>query len=208
MTDTPTQWTVTTADDTETRALGERLGRLLGPNDVVCLQGELGAGKTTLAQGIAAGLGVDEPVSSPTFALVQQYEGRLPVYHLDVYRLASLDELIDLGFPELWRAGAVLLIEWPERIAAALPKERIEVAIEVVGAPESEMATRRLVVTAHGERAHRLIEALHAGGSALTPSPSPNAGRGEPVASPDSPSPSIGRGGRGVRADPLPTDRG
>jgi tRNA threonylcarbamoyladenosine biosynthesis protein TsaE len=143
--------TLETADEAATRAFGERLGRLLAPGDVVCLAGELGAGKTMLAQGIAAGLGVDEPVSSPTFALVQEYAGRARVYHLDLYRLASLDELIDLGFPELWHAGGVILIEWPERIAPALPPDRLEIHLA------THPAGRRLTLAAHGPRASRVL---------------------------------------------------
>jgi tRNA threonylcarbamoyladenosine biosynthesis protein TsaE len=119
--------------EAEMRALGERIGAELQSGDVVCLSGPLGAGKTTLAQGIAAGLGVTEPVSSPTFTLVQAYAGRVPVYHLDVYRLRSLDELWDLSFDDLRAAPGVMLIEWPERIAPALPPDRLEIEIAPAG---------------------------------------------------------------------------
>jgi tRNA threonylcarbamoyladenosine biosynthesis protein TsaE len=148
--------TLETADEAATRAFGERLGRLLAPGDVVCLAGELGAGKTMLAQGIAAGLGVDEPVSSPTFALVQEYAGPAPIYHLDLYRLASLDELIDLGFPELWHAGGVILIEWPERIAPALPPDRLEIHLA------THPAGRHLTLIAHGRRAAQVLGGIGA----------------------------------------------
>lgn len=149
-------WTLETRDPEETRALGEALGRRLASGDVLCLRGNLGAGKTVLAQGVAAGLGVTEPVSSPTFNLLQQYAGRLPVYHLDAYRVADPDEMIDLGFPELWTAGGVLLIEWPERIAYALPGDRLEVHLQ----PTNGEARRRLTVIPHGERASALVRAL------------------------------------------------
>src|SRR5256885_14016783 len=96
---------ITTQSTEETQALGEILGRLLGAGDVVGLSGELGAGKTALAQGIGRGLGVEEPVSSPTFALVHEYAGRLRVWHLDTYRVASLDELIDLSWSDLLAGG-------------------------------------------------------------------------------------------------------
>src|SRR5438128_143699 len=119
--------------EVEMREFGRKLGETLGPGDVVCLSGPLGAGKTTLAQGIAAGLGVTEPVSSPTFTLVQEYAGRVPVYHLDVYRLRSLDELWDLSFEDLRAAPGVMLIEWPERIAPALPPDRLEIEIAAAG---------------------------------------------------------------------------
>ncbi|HEU4751835.1 MAG TPA: tRNA (adenosine(37)-N6)-threonylcarbamoyltransferase complex ATPase subunit type 1 TsaE [Armatimonadota bacterium] len=120
---------LTTRSGEETRALGEALGGLLAAGDVVCLSGELGAGKTVLAQGIGAGLGVTEPVSSPTFALAHEYRGRLPVWHLDVYRVRSLDELIDLSWQELLSGGGVVVIEWPERIAGGLPPDRLEVSL-------------------------------------------------------------------------------
>src|SRR2546423_15628180 len=106
---------VTTGSVEETQALGEALGRRLGPGDVVGLSGDLGAGKTALAQGIARGLGVEEPVSSPTFALVHEYAGRVSVWHLDTYRVASLDELIDLSWDDLLSGGGVVLVEGPER---------------------------------------------------------------------------------------------
>jgi tRNA threonylcarbamoyladenosine biosynthesis protein TsaE len=157
MSDPTRSLTLETADEEATRAFGERLGRRLAPGDVVCLAGELGAGKTTLAQGIAAGLGVAEPVSSPTFALVQEYAGQAPVYHLDLYRLGSLDELIDLGFPELWHAGGVILIEWPERIAPALPPDRLEIHLATVS------AGRRLTLTAHGPRASSILAGIAGG---------------------------------------------
>lgn len=166
--------TLRTRDAEETRAFGERLGRLLAPNDVVCLSGELGAGKTVLAQGIAAGLGVEEPVSSPTFALLQEYAGRVPVYHLDAYRIASPDELIDLGFPELWQAGGVIMIEWPERLAAALPSDCLEIhltearetsgaeggAAGLVPVDGAAPAPRRLTLAARGPRSKAILRAL------------------------------------------------
>jgi tRNA threonylcarbamoyladenosine biosynthesis protein TsaE len=147
-----TDW-VTTADD-ETRAVGEALGRRLGPGDVVCLSGPLGAGKTTLAQGIARGLGVEEVVNSPTFTLVQEYAGHLPVFHLDVYRLSGPAEAEDLAIPEMIAAGGVLLIEWPERIAPLLPADRLEIRLQPVG------EARRLTAVAHGGRFQALIGSL------------------------------------------------
>src|SRR5215212_9556022 len=122
-----------TRSDEETRALGEALGRRLGPGDVVCLMGPLGAGKTTLAQGIARGLEVEDVVNSPTFTLVQEYEARLPVYHLDVYRLSGPEEGADLAIPDMIAAGGVLMIEWPERIDSLLPPDRLEVQLAPSG---------------------------------------------------------------------------
>src|SRR3989442_15908803 len=116
-----------TGTDEETRAVGEALGRRLEPGDVVCLAGPLGAGKTPLAQGLARGLGVEEVVNSPTFTLVQEYAGRRPVYHLDVYRLGGSEEAADLAIPEMIATGGVLMIVWPERIAPLLPADRLEI---------------------------------------------------------------------------------
>jgi tRNA threonylcarbamoyladenosine biosynthesis protein TsaE len=138
------------------RAWGARLGQRLQAGDVVCLSGPMGAGKTTLAQGIAAGLGVTEPVSSPTFTLVQEYAGRLPVFHLDVYRLRSPDELWDLSFEDLLAAAGVILIEWPERIAGALPRERLEIAIALAA------DARDVTVSGQGHRGAALAAALAA----------------------------------------------
>lgn len=144
-----------TRSDEETRSIGEALGRLLGPGDVVCLEGPLGAGKTTFAQGVARGLGVEEVVNSPTFTLVQEYAGRLPVFHLDVYRLSGPEEAVDLAIPEMIAAGGVLLIEWPERIAPLLPEDRLEIRL----VPEGE--ARRLTAVAYGPRYTSLLGSLN-----------------------------------------------
>lgn len=146
---------LTTHSDDETRRVGERLGQFLAPGDVVGLSGQLGAGKTTLCQGLGLGLGVDEPVSSPTFALVHEYRGRFPVWHLDTYRVGSLDELIDLSWDDLLAGGGVLLIEWPQRIQAALPPERLDITLRYV----SEDA-RELTLTPHGARMTALLAQL------------------------------------------------
>ena len=141
----------------ETRALGELLGRLLGPGDVVTLAGELGAGKTTLAQGLGVGLGVGEPVSSPTFALVHEYHGRLPVWHLDTYRVRSLDELVDLSWQDLLSGGGVVLVEWPERIQPALPPARLHIALEY-----GDEDTREVRLVPLGERMQAVVDRLAA----------------------------------------------
>ena len=150
-------WEIVSRGPEETRALGEKLGRRLEAGDLVTLSGELGAGKTALAQGIAAGLEVVEPVSSPTFALVHEYAGRVPVWHLDVYRLRSLDELVDLSWQDLLAGNGVLLVEWPERIAPALPPERLEVLLEHV-----DEHSRRLTLTGCGARMEALPASLRA----------------------------------------------
>lgn len=149
------EWERLSRSPEQTRALGEALGQRLRPGDVVTLSGDLGAGKTALAQGLGLGLGVEEPVSSPTFGLVHEYAGRCPVWHLDVYRLRSPDELVDLSWQDLLTGGGVLLIEWPERIAGALPEERLEIELEHV-----DEESRRIRLRPRGARMERLVEAV------------------------------------------------
>lgn len=117
----------------ETQAIGERLGARLGPGAVVACTGELGAGKTCFLQGLARGLGVTGDVTSPTFILVNQYRGRLPVYHVDAYRTGSLGELIDLGLEEMLHGDGVTAIEWADKLAPLLPARTIRVAISGLG---------------------------------------------------------------------------
>jgi tRNA threonylcarbamoyladenosine biosynthesis protein TsaE len=116
-----------------TAAAGERLAARLGPGDVVGITGELGAGKTCFVQGLARGLGVTTPATSPTFVLVNEYRGRMPVHHVDVYRTHSLSELLDLGFEELISGAGVTVVEWADRCEALLPARTIRVHIEGVG---------------------------------------------------------------------------
>ena len=119
----------TTAVD-QTRDLGAALAELARPGDLVLLVGDLGAGKTALAQGFGRGLGIGGPITSPTFTLARQYEGgRLLLHHLDVYRLEQMEEVFDVGLPELLDEGAVTLIEWGDAIAPALPSDYLEVRL-------------------------------------------------------------------------------
>ena len=115
----------------ETYELGEALGRQARPGDVYCLDGDLGVGKTVFTQGFAAGLGIEEPVNSPTFTIVQQYEdGRLPFYHFDVYRIADADEMDEIGYEDCIYGEGLSLIEWAELITEILPENRTEITIE------------------------------------------------------------------------------
>ncbi len=149
--------TITTHSRDKTLAFGRRLGELLGPGDVVALRGPLGAGKTTLNKGIAEGLGVPEPrwVTSPTFVLIHQYEGRLPVYHLDAYRLATAADAEALGTDELFFGDGVTVVEWADRIAAALPDEYLDIALEITGEE-----ARTLTLTPLSQRYERLLARL------------------------------------------------
>jgi tRNA threonylcarbamoyladenosine biosynthesis protein TsaE len=117
----------------ETQALGERLGARLGPGDVVACIGELGAGKTCFLQGLARGLGVTSAVTSPTFVLVNQYRGRVPVYHVDAYRTGSLTELVDIGIEEMLHGDGVTVVEWADKLRPLLPAGAFVVTIEGLG---------------------------------------------------------------------------
>ncbi|PKN33343.1 MAG: tRNA (adenosine(37)-N6)-threonylcarbamoyltransferase complex ATPase subunit type 1 TsaE [Deltaproteobacteria bacterium HGW-Deltaproteobacteria-19] len=131
-----------------TRALGRLLGTVLKAGDVVALTGELGAGKTCLTQGIAEGLGIsgEYRITSPTFTLVNEYPGRLTLYHVDVYRLAGQTDLYDLGFDEFSEGQGVVVIEWAEKIREAVPEGALWIFLSYV-----DDATRRIEIAAPEE---------------------------------------------------------
>ena len=116
-------WCIVTADPGETRARGRRLGELARPGLVVLLAGELGAGKTCFAQGVAEGLGIPagSPVTSPSYTLLNVHSGRLPLYHFDLYRLSRVEDLEDLGYDEVAEGDGVTLVEWADRLSTPLP---------------------------------------------------------------------------------------
>ena len=121
---------VETRSPEETFALGEKIGRTALPGQIYTLTGDLGVGKTVLTQGVAAGLGIREAVSSPTFTIVQVYEeGRLPFYHFDVYRIGDIEEMEEIGYDDYFFGNGVCLIEWAELIADILPEEHISIKI-------------------------------------------------------------------------------
>lgn len=139
----------------EMRRLGERLGALLQPGDFVGLVGDLGAGKTVLTRGIAAGAGVNEAeVASPTFAIVYPYQGRILIHHADLYRLSDVDELYATGFFDLLGQGATV-VEWADRVPEAMPDDRLVVHIARTGD-----RSRTLELDAHGERHQALARTL------------------------------------------------
>jgi tRNA threonylcarbamoyladenosine biosynthesis protein TsaE len=154
---------VETPDEEATVAVAARLASLLRPGDVLCLSGDLGAGKTTFTRGLVRGLGSPAAVSSPTFTLIHEYAGgRLNVVHMDAYRLTGAAELDAIGFDDyLTQEDSVLVIEWPERIASAVPAERLEIRLQ-----ETAEEGRRLTFTGHGDR---WTEAWQTLGENLTP---------------------------------------
>lgn len=119
--------------------MGRQIGAFLLPNEVVALTGTLGAGKTTLIQGIAAGLGVKDYVTSPTFIIINEYQGRLPLYHFDLYRLEDLGSIEELGVEEYFQRGGVCLIEWAERMTELLPAKRETIEIKLIDENEREI---------------------------------------------------------------------
>jgi tRNA threonylcarbamoyladenosine biosynthesis protein TsaE len=140
--------------EAQTRRLGVRLAALLQPGDVLALVGDLGSGKTRWAQGVCEGLGVTEPVISPTFTLVNEYQGRYPVYHIDLYRLADAIETITFGLEDYLYGSGVTLIEWADRVKNLLPADYLTVELYYL-----EETKRRVVLRPQGPRFLALLEA-------------------------------------------------
>jgi tRNA threonylcarbamoyladenosine biosynthesis protein TsaE len=141
----------------ETVALGARLGRLLAPGDFIALVGELGAGKTQFAKGIAVGLEVDSdtPVTSPTYTILNIYQGRIPLYHFDLYRLHGPEDVAELGFEEYFSGRGACVVEWAERLAEEVPVDLLTVTLSHV-----EADTREVSFAASGARAAELLARL------------------------------------------------
>jgi tRNA threonylcarbamoyladenosine biosynthesis protein TsaE len=143
----------------ETGLLAQRVGALLRAGDVVVLAGELGVGKTVFAKGVARALGITEAVVSPSFTIVRQYEGTLPLVHVDVYRIDHLQELYDIGFDELVGEDGVTIVEWGDRISSMLPADRLEV---LIGADDDDDDTRHVQFDAVGREWSERRDALAA----------------------------------------------
>ena len=135
---------VTTRDPAETRSLAASLAAAARPGDLVCLVGELGAGKTQFAKGFALGLGVEDVVSSPTFVLMAEYAGRLPLFHLDLYRIDDAADAVAGGLLDERQLDGVTLVEWAERLGEALPAGRLDVVIDGTGDDPRRITLRAL----------------------------------------------------------------
>lgn len=147
----------------ETIALGERLGALLEPGDVLVLTGDLGAGKTQLTKGMAAGMDIADDVTSPTFNILMVYEGaRMPLYHFDLYRLDDSDQLEDIGFYDVLEGDGPCVIEWGEQFSDEIGPERLDVVLTRLDheAGVGEEPPREVRFVAHGARAEELLEGL------------------------------------------------
>lgn len=144
-------------DVNETIVFGRKLGMLLSPGDVVALVGELGAGKTTLVKGLVQGLGVTDKrvVKSPTFSLVHSYNGRIPVYHFDAYRLEDARQMLDIGSDEMIYGNGVAIVEWADKVSECLPKEYLKITLTAISENE-----RKLEICGYGSRYDTIINNL------------------------------------------------
>lgn len=133
----------------QTTELGVQIGKLANPGDIICLTGDLGAGKTHLSKGIAEGLGITDHITSPTFTIVNEYDGRLKLYHFDVYRVNDPDEISAIGFDEYIFSDGVSIIEWANYIEELIPEEHI--SINITKAPE-DINSRKIVIEGYGDR--------------------------------------------------------
>lgn len=141
---------MTTKSVDETEMVGFKLGEMLESGDVICLRGGLGTGKTAFTGGIAGALGVFGYITSPTFTIVNEYSGKLPLYHFDVYRISDPEEMFEIGFDEYIDGRGVVVIEWAELISDILPRENIEVVLEKTNSDSPD--ERRLTINFNGER--------------------------------------------------------
>lgn len=149
-------FSVITSSPEQTWRIGELLGKMLAPGDTICLYGDLGAGKTSISYGIALGLEVrDQYITSPTFTFVNEYQGRVPLYHIDLYRLNDPVELENIGFDEYIDSDGVTVIEWADRAEDELPVERLSIYLSHV-----DNHSREIGFLAEGERYEKLLEEL------------------------------------------------
>lgn len=148
-------WTLIAENEKDTKRYAFILGEYAQPGDVLALQGDLGAGKTTFTQGLAEGLGIEEGVRSPTFTLIHEYEGRLPLYHLDVYRLGQQAAQEDLGYDDYFYGDGVTVIEWANLLEERLPEQYLSLTLQ-----KSGERRRILQFAAHGTRARVWVEEL------------------------------------------------
>ncbi|MBT3362190.1 MAG: tRNA (adenosine(37)-N6)-threonylcarbamoyltransferase complex ATPase subunit type 1 TsaE [Chloroflexi bacterium] len=139
----------------QTQEIGKKLSQLAAPGDIILLTGNLGAGKTCLTQGIIWGLDIDEYAASPTFTIMREYQGRLPLYHFDFYRLDSINDIYDLGMDDYLFGKGLCVIEWAEKGLDIMPEDHLLIEIEYVSENE-----RRLELKAHGQRYDKMLNDL------------------------------------------------
>ncbi|QUH18981.1 tRNA (adenosine(37)-N6)-threonylcarbamoyltransferase complex ATPase subunit type 1 TsaE [Alkaliphilus sp. B6464] len=139
----------------ELEVFAKKLGQLVNGGDILCMTGDLGAGKTTFTQAFAKGLGVEEYVTSPTFTLIHEYDGRIPLYHFDVYRINHVSEMEDLGYEEYFYGNGVCVIEWASLIEEILPDKRLWIEIKVTG-----LESRQICFTSTNDYYEEMIKEL------------------------------------------------
>ena len=144
---------ITTHSEEETIEIAENFESEKFPNMIICLDGDLGSGKTLFTKGIAKALGIEENITSPTFTIVKEYEGELPLYHMDVYRLDGNTD--GIGIEEYFHKGGVVVIEWANMIKDILPEERLDIKIKTIGENK-----RMLIITPYGKKYEELCEAV------------------------------------------------
>ena len=141
-------------NENKTKEIGYKLGKLLQPGSVICLIGDLGAGKTTMTQSLAKALEVEDYITSPTFTIVNEYEGRIPLYHFDVYRIGSSDEMYDIGYDEYINGEGVCIIEWANLIDDILPDEYLYIELKY------KDMSREMILNPVGEKYEKIVEEL------------------------------------------------
>ena len=144
------EYKITTRSEMETIELAQNFESEKFPNMVICLDGELGSGKTVFTKGIANALGINEPITSPTFNIIKEYNGEVPLYHMDVYRLEDGDESI--GFDDYFKSEGICIIEWAELIEDSLPEERLDIKFKVI-----DEDTRIIKMTPHGQKYEDIV---------------------------------------------------
>jgi tRNA threonylcarbamoyladenosine biosynthesis protein TsaE len=148
---------ITSGSLKETQSLGEKIGRNLDSKTVIALSGELGSGKTSFVQGLAKGLDIPENhyITSPTYSIIHEYPGRVPLYHVDLYRISGKDDIFETGLYEILDRDGIFAIEWPELLTDDLPADYISICFEFSGGD-----TRKIIIAAHGVKAAELIKEL------------------------------------------------
>ena len=141
-------------DENKTKEIGYKIGNLLTPGIVICLIGDLGAGKTTMTQSLAKALEVDDYITSPTFTIVNEYEGKMPLYHFDVYRIGSSDEMYDIGYDDYIDGEGVCIIEWANLIEDILPDEYLYIELKY------KDMSREMILNPVGEKYEKIVEEL------------------------------------------------
>ena len=141
-------------DENKTKEIGYKLGKLLTPGSVICLIGDLGAGKTTMTQSLAKSLEVDDYITSPTFTIVNEYDGKMPLYHFDVYRIGSSDEMYDIGYEDYINGEGVCIIEWANLIEDILPDEYLRIELKY------KDMSREMILNPVGEKYEKIVEEL------------------------------------------------